>query len=60
MTYEIADRAAQLRGKYKLGTPDAIHIATAIESGATAFITNDFNLPEMDEIQLVQIASFAQ
>ena len=58
MTYEIADRAAQLRAKYRLATPDAIHVATAIESGAAAFVTNDSDLPEMDEIQLVQIASF--
>jgi predicted nucleic acid-binding protein len=58
MTYEIADRAAQLRAKYRLGTPDAIHVATAIESGAAAFVTNDSDLPEMDEIQLVQVASF--
>ena len=59
MTYEIADRAARLRAEYRLATPDAIHLATAIESGAAVFVTNDSELPEMDELQLVQIASFA-
>lgn len=58
MTYEIADRAARLRAEYRLATPDAIHIATAIESGAELFITNDSDLPEMDGIRLVQITSF--
>jgi predicted nucleic acid-binding protein len=57
MTYEIADRAAQIRAKYNLKVPDAIHIATAIESGATAFITNDLDLPRIDGIEVVQIAS---
>lgn len=60
MTYEIADGAARLRAEYRLATPDAIHIATAIQSGATLFVTNDSDLPEIDEIQLVQIASFAR
>ncbi len=60
MTYEIADRAAQLRGKYRLATPDAIHIATAMESGATAFVTNDSELPEIDDIQIVQLTRFEQ
>jgi predicted nucleic acid-binding protein len=38
---EIANLAARLRAKYKLETPDAIHAATAILRGATAFVTND-------------------
>lgn len=40
-TLEIADRAAQLRGKFNLRTPDAIQAATALCSGATAFLSND-------------------
>jgi predicted nucleic acid-binding protein len=59
-TYEIADRAARLRAEYRLATPDAIHIATAIESGATLFVTNDSELPDMPEIQFLQIASVAK
>lgn len=37
----IAEGAAQLRSQYSLRTPDAIQIATALQSGATALITND-------------------
>lgn len=40
-TREIYLRAAMLRGEFGLKTPDAIHMASAIESGCTAFLTND-------------------
>ena len=45
VSYEIADRAAQLRAEHKLAAPDAIHLATAAESSATLFVTNDRSLP---------------
>lgn len=38
---EIARTAAKLRATYKMKTPDAIQAATALNSGATALITND-------------------
>ena len=60
MTYELADRAARLRAEYRLAAPDAIHIATAIECGATLFVTNDSALPAMPEIQLAQLAPYAR
>jgi predicted nucleic acid-binding protein len=37
----ISVAAAKLRSVYKLRTPDAIHAATAMESGAQGLITND-------------------
>jgi predicted nucleic acid-binding protein len=37
----IADRAARIRAHHGLRTPDALQIATAVESGATAILTND-------------------
>jgi predicted nucleic acid-binding protein len=40
-TLEIADRAAQLRARSNLRTPDAVQAATAIASGSTGFISND-------------------
>jgi predicted nucleic acid-binding protein len=33
----IARRAAQLRAQYNLKTPDALHVATALETGCQAF-----------------------
>ncbi|WP_447973510.1 type II toxin-antitoxin system VapC family toxin [Nitrospira sp. Kam-Ns4a] len=41
VTIEVADRAAELRARYRLSTPDAVHVATAISGGATGFIGND-------------------
>ena len=40
-TVEIARQAAHIRAEFNLRIPDAIHAATALISGATAFITND-------------------
>lgn len=37
----IADLAACIRGLHHLKTPDALHAATAVLSGATGLITND-------------------
>ena len=41
LNLEVADRAARLRAEYRLKTPDAIQLASAISSGATGFICND-------------------
>lgn len=43
---ELALQAAKLRAQYSsLRTPDAIHLASAIEAGANIFITTDRRLP---------------
>lgn len=42
--------ASDLRAKYGITTPDAIHIATAIDAGADKFITNDKALKKIREI----------
>ena len=39
-------RALNLRIKHKIKTPDALHLATAIENGCTEFWTNDNRLNE--------------
>jgi predicted nucleic acid-binding protein len=38
---EIAVEAARIRAAYRLRLPDAIQVATAIRSGATALVTHD-------------------
>lgn len=50
----IVDLASDLRARYNLATPDAIHLATAIDFGAQKFITNDKSLEKVKEI-VVQI-----
>ena len=37
----IAEMAADLRARYNMRTPDALHAATAISSGCDAFLTNN-------------------
>lgn len=37
----IVEKAALLRATYNLKTPDALHVASAITSGARVFLTGD-------------------
>jgi predicted nucleic acid-binding protein len=50
-----ADRAALLRARYNLKTPDALHVATAIEAGCDAFLTNDLDLRRIAEIRVLAL-----
>ena len=50
---EIAELAARLRAKYRLRTPDALHVATAIQAGCGAFLTNDFAIQRVTEISVL-------
>lgn len=46
MDRQIARTAAKLRAEYSsLRTPDAIHLASAISTGASTFITTDRRIP---------------
>lgn len=49
----IADRAARARAVYKLRTPDAIQLATAITAGATGFITNDKDFRRVTDVEIL-------
>ena len=48
----IVDLASDLRARYNLATPDAIHLATALAGGAQKFITNDKSLQKVKEIKV--------
>ena len=51
LTMNLADRAAELRARYRLSTPDAIQLATAINRNATCFYGNDRGLKRVREIE---------
>jgi predicted nucleic acid-binding protein len=52
----IAETAARLRASYaSLRTPDAIQLATAIEAGCGAFLTNDKRLRGISEINVLYL-----
>ncbi len=38
---EVVEIASELRARHNLRTPDALHVATAIHSGADAFLSHD-------------------
>lgn len=46
----VIERATELRAKYNLKTPDALHYATAINVGATVFLTGDRALSRCTEV----------
>jgi predicted nucleic acid-binding protein len=57
-TLEIADRAARFRALYHLRTPDALQAATAVQVGATAFITNDLAFERVATVNTVIVDRF--
>ena len=50
---DIAARSAIIRSKYNLPAPDSIHLANALTSGCSLFITNDSKLKKIDEIKVI-------
>ncbi len=44
LTASVFDRAAQMRADFNFKTPDALHLAAAIENGCDRFLTNDTRL----------------
>lgn len=55
----IAESAANLRARYGLRTPDALHLATVISAGCTAFLTNDRRLQRVTEVNVLVLADLS-
>jgi len=49
----IARRAADIRARHQLQTPDALHVASAIEAGCDAFLTNDRGMQRVTDIRVL-------
>jgi len=49
----IAEDAARLRARYNLRTPDALQVATALNAGCQAFLTNDAKLARVNDIRVL-------
>lgn len=53
ITSQIAEAAAELRARYNLRTPDALHVAAAVDAGCDAFLSNDADLQRIKEIPIL-------
>lgn len=56
LSAEIADRAAQIRARYRLKTPDAIVVATALHAQASGFIGNDLAFERIEEMDVLTLS----
>jgi predicted nucleic acid-binding protein len=54
----IAEIAARLRSQHNLSLPDALQVATAIQSGCDAFLTNDAMLKRIGELRICVLDDF--
>lgn len=52
LTASAFDRATQLRADFGFKTPDALHLAAAIEGGCDRFLTNDIRLSRCTDIAI--------
>jgi predicted nucleic acid-binding protein len=55
VTAKIAESSAHLRARYNLRTPDALHLATALEASCQTFLTNDLALKRVQEIRVLAL-----
>ncbi len=55
---DIAARAAELRARYRFPVPDAVQLATAIETGCQLFVTNDSRLRRVTEIPIAVLSDY--
>lgn len=52
----VADRAADLRARFRLHTPDAMQIAAALARNCGAFLTNDDKLKRVTDVRVLLVS----
>jgi len=52
VTAAVIERATELRSRHRFKTPDAIHLATAIEEHADLFLTGDDDLKRCTQVKV--------
>jgi predicted nucleic acid-binding protein len=57
---EITIHAGILRGETGMKTPDALHVATAINQGCSLFLTNDAGVRVPKNMQRVLLSEFCE
>ena len=58
VTQAVANRAAELRARWNLGTPDAIIAATAIETSCTHLVTNDPAFRRVENLKVLVVSDY--
>lgn len=53
VTPEIAVTAADIRARYGLGTPDSLHVASAVTTQCDAMLTNDRDMKRIKEFSIL-------
>ena len=53
VTSRLAESAADLRARYNLRTPDALHVAASIDARCDAFLTNDTGIKRVTEVAVL-------
>ena len=54
----IAEKAAELRAKYGIKTPDAIQFAVGLANNGTLFVTNDMDLKRVTDIDVLVLNEY--
>jgi predicted nucleic acid-binding protein len=48
----VVERATDIRGRHRFKTPDALHLAAAVEAGCQSFLTNDLRLSRFPNLTI--------
>ena len=55
----VLERAAAIRARDRLRTPDAVHAATALAAGCALFVTNDAGFSRVAGLPVAHLAAIA-